>query len=238
MRTNMLEIKKLTKQFGKKIAVDNISLKLNDNKIYGLLGSNGAGKTTIMKIIANRSFPTSGEIIVDGENVSENEIVQKEIFYVNENDKYSKDMKLKDILKWEARFFDKFDLEYAKSLAKKFELNLEQKIGALSTGYYTIFKVIISLASNTKIMILDEPVLGIDSLYRELFYKILLNHHKKNKNLILIATHLIDEVEPVLEEVIIIDKGHILKQIKKDELTIGKSLNQAYVDILKETRHG
>lgn len=234
----MIEIKNLTKKYSGKIALSDISLIFEDSKIYGLLGSNGAGKTTMMKIIANRTFPSSGNVLVNGEVVTENEFVQKDVFYVTEKDKYPKDIKMKNLLKWEAKFFENFDIEYAKKLAKKFELDLNKKTNTLSTGYYTIFKVIVSLASNTKIMILDEPVLGIDSLYRELFYDALSEYHKKNKNLILIATHLINEVEPVLEEVIIIDDGKILKQATIEELTKNKSLNKAYVEILKEVRNG
>lgn len=234
----MIKIKSLTKKYGEKRALDNVSLTFEDGKIYGLLGSNGAGKTTMMKIIANRIFPTYGEALVDGKIVTENEFVQKEIFCVTEKDKYPKDIKMKDLLVWESRFFERFDIEYAKKLAEKFELDLNKKTNSLSTGYYTIFKVIVSLASHTKIMILDEPVLGIDSLYRELFYEVLLEQHKKSKNLIIIATHLIDEVEPVLEEVVIIDKGKIVKQGTIKELTQVKSLNKTYVEILKEVRNG
>lgn len=234
----MIEIKNLTKVYGDKKVLDNINLSFEDSKIYGLLGSNGAGKTTMMKIIANRAFPTSGSICLNGNIVTENETVQKNIFYVTEKDKYPKDIKMKDLLKWEARFYEKFDIGYAERLARLFNLDLNKKTNTLSTGYYTIFKVIVSLASNTDVMILDEPVLGIDSLYREIFYKVLLEHHQKNKNLILIATHLIDEVEPVLEEVVIIDNGNIIKQGSIKELTDGKRLNDIYVEILKEERNG
>lgn len=234
----MIEIKSLTKIYGDKKVLDKINLFFEDSKIYGLLGSNGAGKTTMMKIITNRAFPTSGSVCLNGNTVTENETVQKNIFYVTEKDKYPKDIKMKDLLKWEARFYEKFDIDYAKRLAQLFNLDLNKKTNTLSTGYYTIFKVIVSLASNTDVMILDEPVLGIDSLYREMFYKVLLEHHQKNKNLILIATHLIDEVEPVLEEVIIIDNGNIIKQGSIKELTDGKRLNDVYVEILKEARNG
>lgn len=234
----MIEIKNLKKVYGDKKALNNINLLFEDNKIYGLLGSNGAGKTTMLKIIANRAFPTNGSVCLNGDIVTENEMIQKDIFYVTEKDKYPKDIKMKDLLKWEARFYEKLDIDYAKRLAQLFNLDLNKKTNTLSTGYYTIFKVIVSLASNTDVMILDEPVLGIDSLYREMFYKVLLEHHQKNKNLILIATHLIDEVEPVLEEVIIIDNGNIIKQGSIKKLTNGKRLNDVYVEILKEVRYG
>ena len=207
----MIEITNLTKKYTDKTALDNISLTFSDNKIYGVLGSNGAGKTTMMKIISNRIFPTAGTVTVDKQPVTENELVQKDIFCVTENDKYPKDIKLKDLLVWESRFFEDFDLNYAKDLAQKFDLDLNKKTNSLSTGYYTIFKVIVALASNAKIMFLDEPVLGMDSLYRELFYDVLRKQHALRQNLIIISTHLIDEVEPVLEDVVIIDHGHVVK---------------------------
>ncbi|MGX7204904.1 ABC transporter ATP-binding protein [Enterococcus pingfangensis] len=234
----MLQLNNLTKIYEGKKALDDITLEIPDGKIYGILGANGAGKTTMMKIIANRAFPTDGEVLLDGVNVTENEFVQGEIFYVTEKDRYPKDIKMKDLLVWESRFFARFDLAYAKSLAAKFDLDLNKKTNSLSTGYYTIFKVIVSLASNAKIMILDEPVLGIDSLYRELFYEVLNEYHQTHKNLILISTHLIDEVEPVLEEVLIINRGKILRQGSLAEIAQGDSLNKAYVKILKEASHG
>lgn len=234
----MIEITNLTKKYTDKTALDNISLTFSDNKIYGLLGSNGAGKTTLMKIISNRIFPTAGTVTVDKQPVTENELVQKDIFCVTENDKYPKDIKLKDLLVWESRFFEEFDLNYAKDLAQKFDLDLNKKTNSLSTGYYTIFKVIVALASNAKIMFLDEPVLGIDSLYRELFYDVLRKQHALRQNLIIISTQLIDEVEPVLEDVVIIDHGHVVKNGSIGEVTAGKSLNEAYVELLREVRHG
>ena len=216
----MLEIRNLMKVYGNKKVLDNINLSFESNKIYGLLGPNGAGKTTMMKIIANRAFPAKGDVRLNGAIVTENEVIQKNVFYVTEKDKYPKDIKMKDLL------------------AQLFNLDLNKKTNTLSTGYYTIFKVIVSLASNSEVMILDEPVLGIDSLYRGLFYKVLLEYHQKKKNLILIATHLIDEVEPVLEEVIVIDNGNIIRQAPLKELTKGKRLNDVYVEILKEARNG
>lgn len=234
----MIEITNLTKKYSDKTALDNILLTFSDNKIYGLLGSNGAGKTTLMKIISNRIFPTAGTVTVDKQPVTENELVQKDIFCVTENDKYPKDIKLKDLLVWESRFFEDFDLNYAKDLAQKFDLDLNKKTNSLSTGYYTIFKVIVALASNAKIMFLDEPVLGIDSLYRELFYDVLRKQHALRQNLIIISTHLIDEVEPVLEDVVIIDHGHVVKNGSIGEVTAGKSLNESYVELLREVRHG
>lgn len=233
----MIEIKKLTKKYNDKKALDDVSIVFEEGKIYGLLGNNGAGKTTLLRIITNRVFLTNGEVLINGISAIENEEAQSQIFCVTEKDKYPNDLRVKDLFVWEKRFYEKFDIEYAKEIAKKFELDINKKPKELSTGYYTILKVVLAIASNSKIMILDEPVLGIDSLYREVFYDVLSTHHKKHKNLIIIATHLIDEVERVLEQVVIISKGKIIKNDEINSLTKGKRLNEVYVKLLKEVKN-
>jgi ABC-2 type transport system ATP-binding protein len=231
---NKITIKNLTKKFGENVALNNISMTFESGKIYGLLGSNGAGKTTLINIISNRVFATAGEVLIDNEHAAENENAQSKIFCVTEKSKYPTDFKVDQLFKWEKIFNEKFDIEYARKLAGRFELPLDKKIKALSTGYTTIHKVITTLASNAPIMIFDEPVLGIDSLFRDTFYDCLLEYHKKNKNLMIIATHLIDEVERVLDNVIIIHKGIIMADCKIADLKLnGRRLNEKYVEILK-----
>lgn len=232
----MIQVKNLTKKYGDKTALNNVTLDFEDGKIYGLLGSNGAGKTTLLRIITNRVFPNGGQVLVDGESAIENEKAQAQIFCVTEKDKYPNE-KIRRLLKWESRFYESFDIEYAEKLAEKFDLDMTKKSRELSTGYYTILKLVLALASNSRVIILDEPVLGIDSLYRDIFYEVLTAHHKKHKNLIIIATHLIDEVEPVLEDVIIIHKGKVLKNDSIENLTKGERLNDVYVRLLKEERN-
>ncbi len=235
----MIEIRNLTKRYGKSLALDNISLDFEMNKVYGLLGNNGAGKTSLINIITNRVFASEGTVLIDGLKAEENEQAQGKVFCVTAKAKFPRDMKIKDLFKWEKCFYQSFDIDYAHSLADKFDLDTKKKVSSLSTGYTTILKVVTALASNVEVMILDEPVLGIDSLYREVFYDALLEHQREHKNLMIIATHLIDEVERVLEDVVIISKGKIVKNSTVKDLTAnGQSLNQAYVEILKENRHG
>lgn len=229
-----IKIKNLTKKYDKTVALDNVSLQFESGKIYGLLGSNGAGKTTLINILSNRVFPTCGNAELNSMIVTENEEAQKHIFCITEKSKNPSDIKIKKLFEWEKRFHENFDVEYAHQLAKKYDLDVEKTAKQLSTGYSTILKTIITLASFAPIMILDEPVLGIDSLYREIFYDVLLEHHKKAKNLIIISTHLIDEVERVLDSLVIIHKGKILIESSIEDLNLnGKRLNERYVDILK-----
>ena len=234
-----IEVKKLTKLYGQRKALDEISLQFENGKIYGLLGSNGAGKTTLINIITNRAFATSGEVLVDDLPVQENEVVQGKIFCITEKGNYPSNLKVKDLFVWEKRFHPKFDIDYANELAMKFDLDVNSRLKSLSTGYVTIAKVVLTIASNAEIMILDEPVLGIDSLYREIFYDVLLEHHKEKKNLVIITTHLISEVERVLEKVVIISKGKVLENRNVKDLTSkGEGLNEVYVRLLRETKNG
>ncbi|WP_439876686.1 ATP-binding cassette domain-containing protein (plasmid) [Bacillus mycoides] len=234
-----IDIKKITKLYGRKKALDELTLQFENGKIYGFLGSNGAGKTTLINIITNRAFATSGEVFIDGLPVQENEFAQGKIFCITEKGNYPSDLKVKELFVWEKRFHPKFDIDYANKIAKKFDLDVNSRLKSLSTGYATIVKVVLTIASNAEIMILDEPVLGIDALYREIFYDVLLEHHKEKKNLVIIATHLISEVERVLEKVVIISNGKVLEDRDIKDLTLeGEGLNEVYVRLLRESKNG
>ncbi|MEG0593491.1 MAG: ABC transporter ATP-binding protein, partial [Coprobacillus sp.] len=120
-------------------------------------------------------------------------------------------LKVKDIFEWTNQFYDNFDFDKAIDYANKFELDINKKMNALSTGYKSICKLVIALSFDMPYIIFDEPVLGLDANHRELFYKLLLDNYDEDKTII-IATHLIEEVANLIEDVVIIDKGKILLQ--------------------------
>lgn len=213
-----IEIKNITKNYKDTRALDNINLKFEENKIYGLLGRNGAGKSTLLNIIANRIFPSDGEVFIDGLVAKENDKAQNNIYLMSEKTLYPEKMKIRDIFKWTKEFYPLFDIEYATSLAGQFELNVNKAVRALSTGYTSIFKVIIAMSVNTPYMLLDEPVLGLDANHRDLFYKLLIERYSKNPCTIIISTHLIEEVSNVVEQVVIIKEGKIIKNESTEEL--------------------
>ncbi|QVK17520.1 ABC transporter ATP-binding protein [Mycoplasmatota bacterium] len=208
----------LTKQYGDIVALNDVNLKLEPNKIYGLLGRNGAGKSTLLNLMTNKLFPTSGEILIDDESVIENDCVLNKIFYMVEKNLFPLGYKIKEIFKWTKEFYPSFDLDYAKELCDKFGLDTKLKIKALSTGYLTIFKDILALASQAEILLLDEPVLGLDANHRDLLYKEIISNFIEHPKTILISTHLIDEVADILEEVIIIKEGNIIVQNSVEKL--------------------
>jgi len=209
---NTIEVKNITKRFADTLALNNVNVTFGDNKIYGLLGRNGAGKTTLLNLITNKLFPTEGEITIDGENVCENDAVLSKVYCMGESSLYVPTMKVKEVFKWSKEFYPQMDTEYACRLADKFQLNLKKKVRELSKGYESIFQVIVALSCNAPILLLDEPVLGLDANFRDLFYKELLLNYSEKPRTIIISTHLIEEAADVIENVVIIKKGEILLQ--------------------------
>jgi len=223
----VIKIENVEKSFGDKLVLKPLNLEFERGKIYGILGRNGAGKTTLINIMTNRAFATNGTCTIDGLDAHENDFAQGKVFCITEKSDYPQTMKVGVAFKWAKRFYPSFDLEYAYELAKKFDLDVTKKLKQLSTGYRTITKVVLTLASNTQVMILDEPVLGIDAIYRKVFYDELRATHKRNNNLIILATHILDEAESVVDNVIILKSGDIvlndtLKNILADKKTLAK----------------
>lgn len=218
-----IEVRNITKTFGNTVALDNVSLKLEQNKIYGLLGRNGAGKTTLLNLITNKLFPTEGEILVDGDSVIENDKPLSKIYFMTEKNFYPESMTVKNAFKWSKEFYPNFDDNYAKLLCEKFSLKASKKIKSLSTGYQSIFKIIIALSCNASVILLDEPVLGLDANHRDLFYKELLRNYSEKPKTIIISTHLIEEAADIIEDVIVIKDG---KVIMND--SVEKVISQGY----------
>ena len=214
-----IEIKNITKHFGDTCALDNVTLSLGEDKIYGLLGNNGAGKTTLMSILTGRQYPSEGTVTVDGESIDNNDVALGKIFLVAEQNLFPEDMKVKKAFDAAELFYPEFDREYAEKLAEKFGLSTKKKIKALSTGYASIFRLILGLSVNTPYLIFDEPVLGLDAQHRDMFYRILLEKYSENPCTIIISTHLISEAAALIEHSIIIRNGRILKDCPREELT-------------------
>lgn len=215
---SQIEVKQLTKKYGEVMALNNVSLIVGEEKIYGLLGRNGAGKTTLLNLMTNKIFPTEGQIFVDKEPIQENGAALSKIFYMSEQSRYPPSARVMNMFKWTGEFYRGFDLNYALNLAERFELNTRRKMKELSTGYASIFKAILTLASGAKILLFDEPVLGLDAIHREMLYKEILTNYIEQPKTIILSTHLIDEIADILEEVMIIKKGKLIIRQNTEEL--------------------
>ena len=207
----------LTRKFGDTTALNGVNLCLDEPKIYGLLGRNGAGKTPLLRLITNYIQPTEGTITLDEQNVWENEKAQHQIFLVTETS-YFAEMNANSLIQLMSEIYPSFDKEQFLSYAKRFELDLNKKYIALSTGYKSVLRAVLSLSVHTPFLFLDEPTLGMDAFHRELFYKLLIESYSESPSCILLSTHLISEVEGLLENVIILDHGKVLIDESSEQL--------------------
>ncbi|MDL2294059.1 ABC transporter ATP-binding protein [Ruminococcaceae bacterium OttesenSCG-928-D13] len=213
-----IEIKGLTKHYGNVQALRGIDLTLEPGKIYGLLGRNGAGKTTMLNILTGRQFATAGTVSMDGAPIAENDEALRQIYMLSEATYYPESMKVREAIKWSAAFYPDFDSSYADELTGRFGLNVNSRVSALSTGYNTIFKLIVALACGAPYLFLDEPVLGLDANHRDLFYKSLIQRYSDKPCCVVLSTHLVEEVSTLVEDVVIIHQGSILKHQTREEL--------------------
>lgn len=216
-------VEKVSKQFGKVQALRDVSLTLEEGKIYGLLGRNGAGKSTLLNILTERIFPDGGRVMVDGEPIHNNDSALSKMYLMSEQDCYPESMKVREAFRWTKEFYPTFDQDFAWNLAGAFELPLGSKVNKLSTGYSSIFKLIVALSVNVPYVLLDEPVLGLDANHRDLFYKTLLARYVEHPATVVISTHLIEEVSSLIEDLVIIHEGEVLRRGSREEF-----LSQGY----------
>lgn len=213
-----IEIKKLTKSYKKKYAVDGISLSIEKGMIYGLLGRNGAGKTTLMNLIAGRIFPDSGEILLDGEPIAHDDKLLRHIYCMGAEDLLPKHMKLKDAVKAQAYFYKDTDKEYALKLCDIFGIDPNKRLAQFSTGQRTLAKVILALSSGADFIFLDEPVLGVDANCREELYKQIIERFDKTDSGFIISTHIIDECAGLFEHCLVLEDGRLIADEDCEEL--------------------
>ncbi|PFD77698.1 ABC transporter ATP-binding protein [Bacillus cereus] len=213
-----LETKDVTKKYKKKIAVNEVTISLDEHKIYGLLGRNGAGKTTLLNLLAGQITSSSGSVSIFGENVFENSKAMQSICFIRVKEEAHLSFKVKEIFKMCSMFYKNWDGKYAEELADKFQLNMTEKYHKLSHGMQTVVGIIQGLASRAPITIFDEPTTGLDAAHRELFYNLLLEDYGEYPRTIIVSTHLVEEVTHVIEDVIIIKEGKLVVQSSVEDL--------------------
>ena len=159
-------IENLSKSYGPVRALQNVSCTWEPGKLYGLLGRNGAGKSTLLSAVTQRLFPDGGSVTVDGEPIGDNDRALSKMYLMSEKLYYPETMRVKDAFRWSQAFYPNFDREFAWKLAGAFQLNTSAKVSKLSTGYSSIFKIVVALSTNAPYVLLDEPVLGLDANHR------------------------------------------------------------------------
>lgn len=211
----LLECKHLCKNFDDKEILKDINLKIPRGKIIGLLGKNGMGKTTLIKLMNDLLIPTSGEVLINGEKPGVNS--KKVIAYLPEKTYLSKEMTIKQVIKYFEEFYDNFDIEKAIKLLNDLDLDINLKISKMSKGMQEKLQLVLVMSRNAELYILDEPLGGVDPATRDYILDTILSNFNDGASLI-ISTHLIADIERILDEVIFINNGKIVLTSCADEL--------------------
>lgn len=203
----MIELNQVTKRYGQASVLKNITLTIDEPGIYCLLGRNGAGKTTLLKSVAGYQNITSGSIRVDGREITTSTL-DTGVSYIENFAKHF-NLPVRKLLKIASEVNPSYDYDFASEMMERFELDGKKKFNHLSLGMKTMVSTIICLASSKDVVLLDEPVLGFDAIMRVEFYDMLTESFKKHPRIIIVSTHIIEEIARAIEKLIIIDKGSI-----------------------------
>jgi ABC-2 type transport system ATP-binding protein len=233
---NIIEIKNLTKNYGKSRGIESVDLKINKGEIFGFIGPNGAGKSTTIKLLLNLIFPTSGEAkIFDMDCVKETTLIKENIGYVPSEVRYYDNMKVQELINYAKSFRKNIDNEYVEELCKTFDIETEKNISELSLGNKKKVAIIQALIHKPKLLILDEPTNGLDPLIQKKLFSTLVKL-KKEGTTIFLSSHNLTEVEEFCDRVAIIKEGKIIevkelaefshKKVKRITLKMPKGIKE------------
>ena len=211
----LLEIKNLNKSYENKKILNNINIKVGSGKIVGLLGKNGVGKSTLIKIINGLLQKDSGEILLNGNKITPQD--KEKIAYLPEKTYLNKNMRVIDYFNYMSEFYGTFNKEKAINLLEKLNLNINTKICKMSKGMQEKLQLILVMARDAELYILDEPLGGVDPATRDYILDTILSNFKEGSSVI-ISTHLISDIEKILDDVIFIDDGEIVLSKNADTL--------------------
>ena len=227
-KNGLVEFKKVYKVFDDKEILSDVSFKINKGKIIGLLGKNGVGKSTIIKLLNGLLTPTSGEILIN--DLAPGVESKKIISYLPERTYLDKTMKVDEILKYFSLFYDDFNLPKAKKLLSDLNLNGTDNLNKMSKGMLEKLQLALVMSRDADLYVLDEPLGGVDPATRDYILDTILTNFKDGSS-ILISTHLISDVERILDDVIFVDKGTIILSKCADELR--KEYNESIDEIFR-----
>lgn len=229
---DLLEINHLYKSYDSKNVLCDINLKVKQGKIIGLLGKNGTGKSTLIKLINDLLVPDKGSIKVNGENIGVES--KKIISYLPERTYLNKNMTVLEVINYFRDFYDNFDSAKAIKLLQDLKLDVNQKLSKMSKGMQEKVQLVLVMSRKAKLYILDEPLGGVDPATRDYILDTILNNFSDDASVI-ISTHLISDIERILDKVIFIDNGKIIIQSDADNLRNKekKSIDEIFREMFK-----
>lgn len=227
---NILECHNLTKKYGSKVALNNISLSINSGKITGLLGPNGSGKTTLIKIASGILSASEGEVMAGGNRIGVES--KKIVSYLPERPYFSPGMKVSETIKFFKDFYSDFSEDAAAEMLKSLEIKMDARIRTLSKGNREKVQLVLVMSRKAKLYLLDEPMGGVDPAARDFILKTILMNYNEEAGVI-ISTHLISDVEKVLDDVIFIRNGKMILHESVDQIRSekGKSVDALFREV-------
>ena len=205
-----IEINRLTKRFGSLVAVNKLDLSIPTGSVYGFLGRNGAGKTTTIRMLLGLASPTSGSVSVLGMDPKKDGLsIKAQVGYVAESQSMYGWMKVKEIIKFTAGFYDDWDSGVASDFCEKFELNPRAKVKNLSKGQQMRLALTLALAPRPRLLILDDPTMGLDPITRKEFLNDIVRAIQEEGRTVFFSTHILSELERVADSIAIIDRGRL-----------------------------
>lgn len=235
--STILEIKNLSRSFAGKKVLNGLDLSIESGKIVGFLGPNGAGKTTLFRTVCGLLEPDEGQILIDGQVRSfEN---NADICYLSDSFMLGGFRRVKDVFRYMNTFFPDFDEERARMMLKKLRITDQTKISTMSKGKKEQAELAIFLARKTKLHLLDEPLAGVDPATRQYILDMIMDSFGEEKTII-ISTHIVSDIERILDDVIMIQDGKIHLQGGADELReqYGKTINDIFKDEFRYVEGG
>ena len=228
----ILECKDLTKRYGNKTALDQISFSLMPGKIIGLLGPNGSGKTTLIKLLNGLLVPTEGHIFIDG--LTPGVETKKFVSYLPERTYLNSWMRVCDIIDYFQDFYENFDKARAYDMLKRLNINPSDRLRTMSKGTKEKVQLILVMSRRARLYCLDEPIAGVDPAARDYILSTIIQNCDENATII-ISTHLISDVENILDDVVFIQNGHIrmVDSVENIRFNQGKSVDALFREVFK-----
>jgi ABC-2 type transport system ATP-binding protein len=227
-----VEVKDLFLSYKEFAALKYISFRLEDKKIYGLIGRNGAGKTSLLSLLASLREPTKGSITIAGVPPMENPEIMQNVAFIHQSDYRDETSTVKGMLELVSRYRPHYDAEYARYLVQRFQLPTDKAINKLSQGMQSVLDVIIGLAGRASITIFDEAYLGMDAPTRMIFYQEILDDQAKFPRMFIISTHLVSEMDYLFDEVLILHQGRlVLKEEYEALLSRGLTITGSAAEV-------
>lgn len=222
----------LSKTYGSVRALDHVDLKLEEGKIVGLLGPNGSGKTTLIKLASRLLVPTEGEVRICGELPSP--ATKAIVSYLPDRNYLPDWMKTKDLLEMYQDFYGDFDVQRAQEMLGSLNIDYETPLKNMSKGTKEKVQLILTMSRHAKLYLLDEPIAGVDPAARDYILKTIISNYDETAT-VLISTHLIADVENVLDEAVFLKEGKVVLHQSVDELrdTTGKSVDEYFREVFK-----